>query len=398
MDRDVRPYKQKGNTCAVVCMMMLLEYYGIITKADWQKERMYYKGFRSKYMEGTPFSAIAWFLSNNGLNVKMVHANKNLFDNSCGYIADNVFKLAVEEYKDYIDKALETGATIENGTDFDEKEIIRQLDNGKFVILAGMVNNYLHAILITGYDENHFIVCDPLYKEKQKRTFQEVEEFMVTPIGKWCLYVSKPKKMQLLLSGGGEPEQVKSLDECFANYVQNGKILYIPVAMDKIPYNECEIWFRKTYAKYNLNNIEMQTDLKKIKDLNKYKAIFIGGGNTFKLLKEVKESSFDQKITEYLNNGGFVYGGSAGAIIFGKTIKTAIHADKNNVNLKDLTGLNLLNGYDVWCHYNENNDKNDIMKLSNKTLVLYEESGILYDGESFKKLGTECLIYPDSFN
>ena len=96
--------------------------------------------------------------------------------------------------------------------------------------------------------------------------------------------------MKLLLSGGGDPEQIKALDEYFADYVKDDKILYIPVAMEKIPYNECEKWFRETYARYNLNDIEMQTDLKKIKSLGEYKAIFIGGGNTFKLLKEIKES------------------------------------------------------------------------------------------------------------
>ena len=57
--------------------------------------------------------------------------------------------------------------------------------------------------------------------------------------------------MKLLLAGGGEPEQVQPLDEYFANYVKEGKVLYIPVAMYKIPYDECESWFRETYAKYN---------------------------------------------------------------------------------------------------------------------------------------------------
>ena len=196
--------------------------------------------------------------------------------------------------------------------------------------------------------------------------------------------------MKLLLSGGGEPDQVKPLDEYFANYVKDGKILYIPVAMDKIPYDDCEKWFRETYAKYNLNNIEMCTNLKEINDLNNYKAIFIGGGNTFKLLKEIKESNFDIKLKEYLQNNGFIYGGSAGAIIFGKTIEPAIHADKNTVNLKDLNGLNILDDYDVWCHYKETDNLKD---LNRKTIVLYEESGILYDGKEIKTLGKDHLIY-----
>ena len=191
MDRDVRPYKQKGNTCAIVCMMMLLEFYEIIPKADWQKERMYYRGFHSIYMEGTPFAALAWFMTNSGLKVKMIHSEKELFKYNQNFIDKDTFNAAVKEYKEYIQKALETGAEIENGIDFTSKDIKKQLENNIFVILAGIVNNYLHAILITGYDEKGFIICDPLYKQKQYKTFKEIDEFMQTPIGKWCLYVSK---------------------------------------------------------------------------------------------------------------------------------------------------------------------------------------------------------------
>lgn len=37
--------------------------------------------------------------------------------------------------------------------------------------------------------------------------------------------------MKLLLAGGGEPDQVKKLDEYFANYVVDSNVLYIPVAI-----------------------------------------------------------------------------------------------------------------------------------------------------------------------
>ncbi len=223
MDKDVRPYKQKGNTCAIVCMMMLLEYYKIIPKADWQKERMYYRGFKSQYMEGTPFSAIAWFMANSGLDVKMLHSEECLFRNDNGYIPNDVFDFAVKEYKEYIDKALETGATIENGIDFNSEDLKKQLENDGFVVLAGMVNNYLHAILVTGYDEDSFIICDPLYKQKQHRTFEEVDNFMQTPIGKWCLCVKKPreKTKELLQETGKIKKEAEEMKNMFS---QSAKI------------------------------------------------------------------------------------------------------------------------------------------------------------------------------
>lgn len=202
--------------------------------------------------------------------------------------------------------------------------------------------------------------------------------------------------MKILLSGGGSPEQVKPLDEYFANQMRGGIVLYIPIAMDKDRYDSCKKWFINTYAKYEFV-IEFCTDLNKIKSLEKYTGVFIGGGNTFKLLKEVKETGFDKLLKKYLNNNGFVYGGSAGAIIFGKNILTSSHADKNKVNLIDMSGLNLINGYNVWCHYNSKKDYNRVLNLKDKTLVLFEESGILYNGKNFVNFGKECLYFPDDF-
>lgn len=40
MDREIKPYKQKGMTCSIACMLMALEYYKIIPKADWLYEKI----------------------------------------------------------------------------------------------------------------------------------------------------------------------------------------------------------------------------------------------------------------------------------------------------------------------------------------------------------------------
>lgn len=194
MDKDVRPYKQKGDTCAIVCMMMILEYYGVIEKADWQKERMYYRGFKSRCLPGTPFAALAWFMANSGLEVNIIHSSENIFDNSDEYVPESTFNSAMREYNDYLKEAEEVGAGIQNGVDFDTAFLKKQLENDNLVMLAGQRGVALHAILLTGYDEDGFIVCDPLRKQKQKLTEEEMEKFMNTPLGKWCISVNKQKK------------------------------------------------------------------------------------------------------------------------------------------------------------------------------------------------------------
>ena len=199
--------------------------------------------------------------------------------------------------------------------------------------------------------------------------------------------------MHLLLSGGGNPEQVIPLDKFFAEQIDRSRpVLYIPVAMEKhvYTYEQCVEWFSSTYKTFGIENVEMCTDLNKVKPLEKYTAVFIGGGNTFKLLREIKESGFDKKLTKYLNNGGFIYGGSAGAIIFGKTVKTASCFDENKVGLSDFSGLNMANGKDIFCHYAKESD-DFINDYDGEMYILYEESGLFIENGEAKSIGEPYL-------
>lgn len=201
MDKNVRPYKQKGDTCAIVCMMMVLEYYKVIEKANWYDERRLYKIYVSKYMSGTPFSALAFHMAKNGLNVTIYHENKDLFENSHNVLSNEDFEFAMNEYKEYLGYAKNKGVKILNGTPINTDVLKRKLQDGNLVILAGEIFGVYHAILLTGYDENGFIVCDPLYKAKQTRTFEEIENFMNTSIGKWFITVNdKTKEKEKLIS------------------------------------------------------------------------------------------------------------------------------------------------------------------------------------------------------
>lgn len=195
----------------------------------------------------------------------------------------------------------------------------------------------------------------------------------------------------LILSGGGDAEKVKTIDVFFANKINKEKVLiYIPVAMEKssFTYEECYDWFSKTYREYGIHKIQMWTDLKGRKLSSEHAGVFIGGGNTYKLLKILKDTNFDKELIKFLSYDGVVYGGSAGAIIFGKTIDSAKYSDKNIVNLMDTNGLNLLNNKDVWCHYKEDDDKL-IESYDNGLYILYEESGIIIDGQDINGIGKE---------
>ena len=119
------------------------------------------------------------------------------------------------------------------------------------------------------------------------------------------------------------------------------------------------------------------------------------------MLSVLYHTGFIEKIHNYIAGGGIVYGGSAGAIIMGNTIKTAI--DDKLPNRKIITdGLNCINGYSVVCHLN-NKDKNEISNLSrkiqNNIIGLLEESAIKVHGNEVTCIGKNpCTIFTTEGN
>jgi len=203
---------------------------------------------------------------------------------------------------------------------------------------------------------------------------------------------------RLFLAGGGDENQSSTIEEIFAGKVSKS-ILYIPLAWPNDDFESCKKWFigiLKSHKKENLK-MEMLTDLNKLIKLNDYGAVFIGGGNTFKLLKKIKESGFDKKLIKYYKSGGTIYGGSAGAIILGKDINTALmckDADVNEVKLKDISGMNLIGGYDIQCHFEDNQIKEhqEYIKESGREIIcIPEDSHLLIEDNKMKVRGLEPI-------
>ena len=83
-------------------------------------------------------------------------------------------------------------------------------------------------------------------------------------------------------------------------------------------------------------------------------------------------------------------GGSAGALIFAKSIKTVEPYDENIVNLKDLNGLDMINGSNIWAHYEDSmkglvREYMDLLKT--KIICLREDEGVYVKGEEIERLG-----------
>ncbi len=206
--------------------------------------------------------------------------------------------------------------------------------------------------------------------------------------------------MKLFLSGGGS--QAFELDKIFIKELDKSKpLLYIPIAMDenKHPPSECLEWIKDYFSKFNFNKIVMKTNLNEVENLDRYSGVYIGGGNTPYLLKELKETGFFKKLQEAIKEGLPVAGGSAGAIIHAKTIIPALSCDENKVGLKDFSALNNLNDFEMWCHYEENMDKeiNEYIKKYSfeNVIALPEDCGIYVNGDKMQILGNSSAWFFD---
>lgn len=155
-----------------------------------------------------------------------------------------------------------------------------------------------------------------------------------------------------------------------------------------------ELGFR-TMVEIDLRNETEKSLNNKFKNFD---VIFVEGGNTFYLLKYVRESGFDKVLKPFLDRGGIYFGVSAGSYIAGPDISGAQWKhleDVNTVGLKDLRGLGLVD-FLISPHYipeheaiiNENKDKvpYPIYALTDQQAISVDNDEIQFIGPGkFKK-------------
>lgn len=221
--------------------------------------------------------------------------------------------------------------------------------------------------------------------------------------------------MQLILCGGGSGEQNYYANKKLNEIIDHSKpLLYIPLAMDENehPYDSCYEWINEELAQVQLSRIDMVRSFEELaqKDYDNYCALFIGGGNTYKLLKGIKNSGAFEKIKEFINNGGIVIGGSAGAVIFGYDIDIISTMDSNDVALVDTKGFNVMNGVSIFPHYTNKKSKlseeENFARLNNFTnaiksfsmingdvIAIPEEDAIYINDSNIEVLGNRTFYY-----
>ena len=146
-----------------------------------------------------------------------------------------------------------------------------------------------------------------------------------------------------------------------------------------------ELGFKATEADISGMNESEVRELLKDADI-----IYVQGGNTYYLLKSIKESSFDKVVKERLEKGVIYIGVSAGSYVAGPTIEQSswIH-EHNKFGLTDLTGMNLV-PFMLIVHYVSEYKKlvkTKIAKSKYEFKILTDDQAILVQGDNYKLVG-----------
>jgi len=162
-------------------------------------------------------------------------------------------------------------------------------------------------------------------------------------------------KRIVLFSTLTESNSKTFLDQIFPREIQDKVFSYVPSSgiEGAEPYivqwraiaQKCEAQFN--VIDNSLNDTQQQT---KLLSSN---IVVISGGNTFNLLRNLRESGLDKSINEFVTKPEFVLAGfSAGAIVLTPTIRVCNlpDFDENLVGLDDLSGLGIVN-FEIFPHY-----------------------------------------------
>lgn len=136
---------------------------------------------------------------------------------------------------------------------------------------------------------------------------------------------------------------------------------------------------------------------KELPNLREFDGIYIGGGSTYKLLKKIQEKGVEKKLSNFYKGGGKIFGGSAGAIIWGKDINIGLicsDKDENKAKLKYTSGFNLLKNYDIQVHFTKEQIKKN-QEYSSKTgrpiIGIPEETAVILQDKKIKVIGEKPI-------
>ena len=181
--------------------------------------------------------------------------------------------------------------------------------------------------------------------------------------------------MKLVLYSGYD-EGNAALDKALIRLTAkaNPKVTFIP-ASHHVPDFEYH-YFCETFSPLGVKDITVfHPDLpyspQQARTATHVDMIYLGGGNTFHLLKSLRAHHFDKLLKQFVQRGGVLAGLSAGAIVMTPTIATASYPsfdrDDNKVGLRNMEAMNLV-PFEIFPHYTPEPEYTKELKKQSKKI------------------------------
>ncbi len=202
-------------------------------------------------------------------------------------------------------------------------------------------------------------------------------------------------KRIILFSQPTEKNSKKLFGAQFPKEIKIKTMAYMPANGRETSQKYTDFWenvAKKHGAKFVfIDNMKegKEAEVEKIK-IKRANILLITGGNTFELLYNLRKSGLDKAVLDFSRKKSCVLAGfSAGAIVLTPRIDIAAQPsgtdpsdfiDENNVGIKDLVGLNIIN-FEILPHYHNETDKktlesyrkispNEIRTVSDDELII----------------------------
>ena len=207
--------------------------------------------------------------------------------------------------------------------------------------------------------------------------------------------------MKLVFFSGGSARANRALASEFQGLLRapSPKIAFIPAHGED--WEDDYEAFKAEFFAYGYRRFEcFVIDGEKLKPQAKKRllqcdAIYLGGGNTFYFLKNLRTQGLLRPLKQYVQTGGLLLGQSAGSILMTPNIRTAsvpsLDEDENDVGLKDLRSLGLVR-FEFSPHYRSHRRADQELKEYSKKLpypvyACADGNGIVVEGKKISFVG-----------
>ncbi|NMC35974.1 type 1 glutamine amidotransferase-like domain-containing protein [Candidatus Beckwithbacteria bacterium] len=199
----------------------------------------------------------------------------------------------------------------------------------------------------------------------------------------------------LILTSSGKFIIQNNINQYLPKKITDCKIAYISTASKKVHDDSYAKNFQNTINKLNFsfNDIDIagmnEGELRKA--LDGHDIIFVEGGNTYYLLKSVRDSNFEKVIKEKLSEGVVYIGSSAGSYITGPSIIMSTFNERgfDRFGITDFTAMNIV-PFLLKAHYTPDmmeRLKKDFSNTGHPLRILTDKQALIINNGAVQLLG-----------